>query len=45
MNGLDVLINNAGVAISSDLVKADDDWVQDWQFTMNVNLQSNWTFV
>ncbi|KOF04557.1 3-oxoacyl-ACP reductase [Roseivirga seohaensis subsp. aquiponti] len=40
MNGLDVLINNAGVAISSDLVKADDDWLNDWQFTMNVNLQA-----
>jgi len=40
MKGLDVLINNAGVAISSDLVKADEDWLKDWQFTMNVNLQA-----
>ncbi|MGW8123266.1 SDR family NAD(P)-dependent oxidoreductase [Roseivirga echinicomitans] len=40
MKGLDVLVNNAGVAISSDVVKTDEAWLSDWQFTMNVNLQA-----
>ncbi|MDX1630185.1 MAG: SDR family oxidoreductase, partial [Fulvivirga sp.] len=35
---LDVLINNAGIAISSALSKADDEWIAEWQKTMCVNL-------
>jgi len=35
---LDVVINNAGVAISSDLDSDDDKWLADWNKTMNVNI-------
>ena len=35
---IDILINNAGVAIDSDLEKNDHDWLRDWQKTMVVNL-------
>ena len=34
---VDVLINNAGIAISSDLHKADEDWLTDWETTFAVN--------
>ncbi|MEM6361403.1 MAG: SDR family oxidoreductase, partial [Bacteroidota bacterium] len=35
---LDVLVNNAGVAISSQLEVSNERWVEDWLNTMNVNL-------
>ena len=37
---LDVLINNAGVAISSDIDKDDNEWLHDWGHTMMVNLNA-----
>lgn len=35
---LDVLINNAGVAISSEMDKPVEQWMADWDKTMQVNL-------
>ena len=37
---IDVLVNNAGVAISSDLNKDDNEWLHDWGHTMMVNLNA-----
>ncbi len=37
---IDVLVNNAGVAISSDLEKEDEAWLHDWGHTMMVNLNA-----
>ena len=37
---VDVLVNNAGIAISSDLDKEDDAWLHDWGHTMMVNLNA-----
>lgn len=37
---IDVLINNAGVAINSDPEKDDIAWVDDWLQTMDINLNS-----
>jgi len=37
---IDVVINNAGVAISSDMNMASIQWLEDWNKTMNVNLQA-----
>jgi len=37
---IDVLINNAGVAINSDPKKDDIAWIDDWLQTMDVNLNS-----
>jgi NAD(P)-dependent dehydrogenase (short-subunit alcohol dehydrogenase family) len=37
---IDGLVNNAGVAISSDLYKSDSEWLHDWGHTMMVNLNS-----
>ncbi len=37
---LDVLVNNAGVAISSDLFENDETWLTDWEQTFSVNLTS-----
>lgn len=37
---LDVLVNNAGVAISSDIHKDDGEWLHDWGHTMMVNLNA-----
>lgn len=37
---IDVLINNAGIAISSDIDKDDDAWLHDWGHTMMVNLNA-----
>ncbi|MTI21783.1 SDR family oxidoreductase [Fulvivirga sp. RKSG066] len=35
---VDVLINNAGIAISSDIKLDNEQWVNDWNKTMAVNL-------
>lgn len=37
---IDVIINNAGVAIKSDPTKDDITWINDWLQTMDVNLNS-----
>ena len=37
---LDVLINNAGIALSSDMDMDDLGWLADWQKTMHVNLDA-----
>lgn len=38
MGHLDILINNAGIAIKSPLSLSDEDWVTDYQKTLQVNL-------
>jgi 3-oxoacyl-[acyl-carrier protein] reductase len=38
---VDVLVNNAGVAISSDIAKDDIEWLHDWGHTMMVNLNAS----
>ncbi len=35
---VDAIVNNAGIAISADLNMEDQDWVNAWQRTINVNL-------
>ncbi|MEM9857836.1 MAG: SDR family oxidoreductase [Bacteroidota bacterium] len=35
---IDVLINNAGIAIHSPLSQSEDEWINDWHQTLNVNL-------
>ncbi|SFE96694.1 SDR family NAD(P)-dependent oxidoreductase [Thermoflexibacter ruber] len=37
---LDVLVNNAGIAISSAMTKDDQLWLKDWELTMAVNLSA-----
>ena len=37
---IDVIINNAGVAIKSDPEKDDIAWIDDWLQTMDINLNS-----
>ena len=37
---LDVLVNNAGVAVSSPLEQAAADWARDWDLTQAVNLRA-----
>lgn len=39
-NRLDCIVNNAGIAISSDINKDDDAWMADWQKTMDVNVSA-----
>ncbi len=41
MGSVEVLINNAGVAISSPISAADDEWTKVWNETMMVNLTSS----
>ncbi|PKD44871.1 SDR family NAD(P)-dependent oxidoreductase [Rhodohalobacter barkolensis] len=36
----DVLINNAGIFIDADFEVSDEDWLEVWDQTMNVNLRS-----
>jgi 3-oxoacyl-[acyl-carrier protein] reductase len=40
MGHIDTLVNNAGVAISSDMSGPDDSWIRDWKYTMDVNLNA-----
>ena len=40
LGGLDVLVNNAGIAIHSSLQKEEQDWLSDWKDTLHVNLIS-----
>lgn len=37
---LNCLVSNAGVAVSSAEDKQEEEWVRDWDFTMNVNLRA-----
>jgi NAD(P)-dependent dehydrogenase (short-subunit alcohol dehydrogenase family) len=37
---IDVIVNNAGVAIKSDPDKNDIDWIDDWLKTMDINLNA-----
>jgi len=38
MGGIDVLINNAGIAIESPVSRPNCEWLDDWEDTINVNL-------
>jgi 3-oxoacyl-[acyl-carrier protein] reductase len=38
---LDVIVNNAGIAIKSDPQKEDIDWIDDWLRTMDINLNAS----
>jgi NAD(P)-dependent dehydrogenase (short-subunit alcohol dehydrogenase family) len=38
LGGLDLLVNNAGVAISSSFDDANAQWLDDWNHTLDVNL-------
>lgn len=40
MGHIDVLVNNAGIAHSSDISGPDDEWINTWNKTMNVNLNA-----
>ncbi len=40
MGSLEIIINNAGVAIASDISTSDDEWMSSWNKTMQVNLNS-----
>ena len=40
MGYLDVLINNAGIALSSDISGPDDEWINSWKKTMDINLNA-----
>jgi NAD(P)-dependent dehydrogenase (short-subunit alcohol dehydrogenase family) len=40
MGHIDVLVNNAGIAISSDMSGPDKKWINDWKMTMDVNLNA-----
>ena len=37
---IDGLVNNAGIAVSSSVDKADDEWLNDWDFTNRINLRA-----
>jgi NAD(P)-dependent dehydrogenase (short-subunit alcohol dehydrogenase family) len=37
---IDVIVNNAGIAINSDPQKNDIDWIDDWLRTMDINLNA-----
>lgn len=41
LGGIDLLVNNAAVAIPSPMDKDDDTWVEDWERTMRVNLTAS----
>ena len=41
LGGLDLLVNNAGIAIESPIDVPIDDWIRDWQAQMAVNLTAS----
>lgn len=41
LGGLDVLVNNAGIAISTPDDADDMNWLNDWQMTMKVNVDAS----
>jgi len=40
MGSIEILINNAGVAVSSPMNKPEAEWLKNWEVTMMVNLTS-----
>ncbi len=40
MGSVEIVVNNAGLAISTDMKASDDDWMSSWNDTMMVNLTS-----
>ena len=40
MGSIEIVINNAGLALASDINLSDDDWMKVWDETMMVNLNS-----
>lgn len=40
MGQIEVLVNNAGIAISSEITGPDKDWIDTWNKTMDVNLNA-----
>jgi len=40
MGSIEVLINNAGLAVHAEIDETDDDWLEKWQKTMMINLTS-----
>jgi NAD(P)-dependent dehydrogenase (short-subunit alcohol dehydrogenase family) len=41
LGGIDLLVNNAAIAISSSLDASDEAWADDWERTMRVNLTAS----
>jgi 3-oxoacyl-[acyl-carrier protein] reductase len=41
LGGVDLLVNNAGVALESPLDRSTDEWVRAWETTMAVNLAAS----
>jgi 3-oxoacyl-[acyl-carrier protein] reductase len=41
LGGIDLLVNNAGIAVSSALDAPNEAWVNDWERTMSVNLTAS----
>jgi NAD(P)-dependent dehydrogenase (short-subunit alcohol dehydrogenase family) len=41
LGGIDLLVNNAGIAIASPLEAGIEAWVDDWESTMRVNLTAS----
>jgi NAD(P)-dependent dehydrogenase (short-subunit alcohol dehydrogenase family) len=39
-DGLDVLINNAGMSIMNSIDNTDEEWIHNWNTIMNINLLS-----
>lgn len=40
MGHLDVLVNNAGIALSSNIYGSDEEWIEAWKRTMDINLNA-----
>lgn len=38
---IDVLINNAGIFEANPIASSDDDWLQDWEQTLRINLTAS----
>ncbi len=41
MGGIDVLINNAGIALNAPLTASESEWLQAWDQTLQVNLKAS----